>query len=138
MCEYNQCRIWTERSHIGGSCTWSWKLGRSWQDLGKIIVRSFSSCNIVVVCICYDLICSLDTLCDCATCMLTELVVHKLWITKLEKKQFVHVCPSIAHVHLLSVTQLLMRNSFMCNVVCLSPGQPTNYLTGIPGMAHLP
>ena len=97
MCEYHQCRIWTERSHIGGSCPWSWKLGRSCQDLVKILVkillRSFSPCNIVVVCVCYDLICSLVTMHDNATHMLAELVVHELWIAELPKNG------SCVHVH---------------------------------------
>ena len=30
--EYHQCRIWTVRSHVGGSHPWSWKLGRSCQE----------------------------------------------------------------------------------------------------------
>ena len=94
MCEYQQHRIWTERSHIGGSCPWSWKLGRPCQDLGKIIVRSFSPCHVVVLCICYDLTCSLVTMHDCATCTLLELVMCKLWITESPKNglcMFVHL-----------------------------------------------
>ena len=79
MCEYHQCRIWTVRSHIGGSCLWSWKLRRSCEDLDKIMVRLFSPCNIVVVCICYGLICSLVTVHDCATCSLNwSCVSHEL------------------------------------------------------------
>ena len=127
MCEYHQCRIWTVRSHIGGSCPWSWKLGRCCQDLGKIMVRLFSPCNIVVVCICYGLICSLVAVHDCGTPTLAELVMHELWITELPKNgscMFLVTCPSITHVHLLSTTWLLLRDSSTCNVVYLLPGQP--------------
>ena len=75
---------------------------------------------------------------DCATHMLTELVMCKLWIAKSPKKQFMHMCLSIAHTHPLSATQSLMRDSSMCNVVCRHQDSPTKYVTGIPGMAHLP
>ena len=57
----------------------------SLEDLVKILARSFSPCNIVVVCIWYDLICSLVTMCDHTTLALTELVMCKLWIAKLLK-----------------------------------------------------
>ena len=45
------------------------------QDLGKIMVRLFSPCNIVIVCICNGLICTLVAVHDCGTHTLTELVM---------------------------------------------------------------
>ena len=98
-------------------------LSRSWQDHCKII----SPCNIVVLCVCYGLICSLVTMHDHGTCTLTELVVCKMYIAKLPKNSSCMVlvsCPSITHVHPLSTTWSLVRGSSMCNVVCSLPGQP--------------
>ena len=65
----------------------------SCEDLVKILARSLYPCYIVVVCICYDLICSLLTMHECATCTLTELVMHKLWIAESPKNgACMHVC----------------------------------------------
>ena len=57
---------------MGGSCPWSWELRRCLRDLAKIMVRSFSPCNIVVVCVSYSLICSLVTVHDHGTHVLAE------------------------------------------------------------------
>ena len=75
---------------MGGSCPWSWELGRSCLDLGKIMVRSFCPCNIVVVCVCYGLICSLVTMLDRGTHVLSEQAVHKLCIANLQYRAVTH------------------------------------------------
>ena len=58
---------------MGGSCplTWSWELGRSWLDLAKIMVRSFSHV-ILLLRVSYSLICSLVVVHDHGTHVLTE------------------------------------------------------------------
>ena len=62
---------------MGESCPWSWELGRCLLDLAKIMVRSLSPCNIVVVCVSHSLICSLVTVHDHGTNVLAEYVVHE-------------------------------------------------------------
>ena len=118
MCEYHQCRIWTERSTLVGVMSIVLTVGRSCLDLGKIMVRLFSPCNTVVVCICYGLICSLVTVCNRGTCTLTGLVMHdhgthaltELVVCELQAshespncQKMVHACFQ-SHVHPLHVS----------------------------------
>ena len=91
------------------------------------MVRSFSPCNTVIVCIWYSLICSLVTVHDHGAHVLTGWVMHEVMHHQLKKNglcTFLVTCPSVVHVCLLHMTWSLMQDCSMCRVVCSSSGQP--------------
>ena len=89
-------------------------VGRSYQDLDKIMVRLFSPCSIVVVCICYGLICSLISVYDHGTHVLTGLVVHdhgthvltQLVVCELQASHESLNCQKMVHAHFQSCNHL--------------------------------
>ena len=108
-----------------------------------------SLCIFVVV---QDWYCLIDSLVILHSCVACAFIANTLYVAfiymyvRLACSYMVfiysyisHMCSCIVHMlHLLTVTQSNMRDSFMCNIVCCFNDNPTSAPLGDPSMARLP
>ena len=146
--EYQGCRIWTGRSHIGGGhdlSPGSWiVLPRSCQD--SFLYVFFLLCVFPIIykvvwlpCTIMGLTCLLYRSCMLMglmqshvwSCTLTESLRNSSCIVLVVYSSVMHVCPS-------RVTQSHEMHSATGNIVWFCQDSPTRCPVGVPGMVEQP